>query len=138
MKMKFLLSIILFLVFIFTACEKDEILTRPELLTAHPWTYDKIFKNGVDITEESLANTSGNRIFYFNPDGAAEIYFANNPSIGAIPAIWALADNEQTLLITISPPPFTWSILRLNEQELWVQDVQLDTLSIEYHLKPSN
>lgn len=106
----FLIS--LFLIPVFYACNKEEISSRMDLLTAHIWVADSLLVNGEDASGEGefLEDFKGDT--KFNEDGSGYL--------GTHVGTWQFASKETQIIITSESLqiPVTAKIEELTEVSL--------------------
>lgn len=97
-----------------SACNKDKTSERFRLLTSHTWASDSLLANGVDASDpgEMLALFKGDADF--NEDGTG--------TFGQYSGTWMFTDNETNLAITSPDLPFalTTHIVELTAASLKV------------------
>lgn len=126
--MKWLLSILTVIILLASACKKYEegpfisFRSRKERV-ANTWVYNKIIKNGEDVTNQTIYNIAYQARYAFTKDGGASVSFVGIENFSPIAGHWKFADNDERIFIYFDGIESTtsWEILRLKENELWYQ-----------------
>lgn len=147
---KRLLSILTVIVVFASACKKYEdgpaisLRSRKERV-ANTWVYEKIIKNGEDVTSQTVYNIAYQARYTFTKSGGASLSFVDLPLFEPINGSWGFSNNDEQIFISFDGIEGTarWEILRLKENELWYRLTGKDPLysgngtdEFECHLRP--